>query len=85
MFALNVGDTSTNDVGLEGYYDNVVTTVNGMSTTFDFEEFATPTDKNQCKKGGWKTFSNPTFKNQGDCVSYVASDGKSRNNPGRGR
>ena len=24
-----------------------------------------------CKKGGWKTFTNPTFKNQGQCVKYV--------------
>lgn len=30
-----------------------------------------PTDKNQCKKGGWMTFTDPTFKNQGQCVSYV--------------
>lgn len=32
------------------------------------------TDKNQCKNGGWKTFTNPTFKNQGQCVSYVQSN-----------
>lgn len=30
-----------------------------------------PTDKNQCKNGGWKTFNNPPFKNQGACVSYT--------------
>jgi hypothetical protein len=35
----------------------------------------TPVDKNECKKDGWKTFNNPTFKNQGDCVSYVQSNG----------
>ena len=27
--------------------------------------------KDQCKKGGWKNFNNPSFKNQGQCVSYV--------------
>lgn len=27
--------------------------------------------KSQCKKNGWKTFTNPTFKNQGKCISYV--------------
>jgi hypothetical protein len=32
------------------------------------------TDKNLCKKGGWKTFINPSFKNQGQCVSYVQSN-----------
>jgi hypothetical protein len=30
-----------------------------------------PTSKDQCKNGGWKTFNNPSFKNQGECVSYV--------------
>ncbi len=32
-----------------------------------------PVDKNECKNGGWKTFTNPTFKNQGQCVSSVVS------------
>ena len=32
------------------------------------------TDMNQCKNGGWQTFSNPTFKNQGTCVSYVQAN-----------
>ena len=39
-----------------------------------------PTSKAQCKNGGWKNFGT-TFKNQGDCVSFVASGGK---NPPRG-
>jgi hypothetical protein len=33
-----------------------------------------PTSKEQCKKGGWQTFG--VFKNQGDCVSFVATAGK---------
>jgi hypothetical protein len=33
-----------------------------------------PTSKDQCKNDGWRNF--PQFKNQGDCVSYVASGGK---------
>ncbi len=32
-----------------------------------------PTDKDQCKDGGWRTFTNPTFRNQGQCVSSVTS------------
>jgi hypothetical protein len=32
------------------------------------------TSKAQCKKGGWKTFG--VFKNQGDCVAFVATKGK---------
>jgi hypothetical protein len=34
-----------------------------------------PTSKAQCMNGGWKNFGT-TFKNQGDCVSFVASGGK---------
>jgi hypothetical protein len=31
-----------------------------------------PTNANQCKNDGWKTFNTPrTFKNQGDCIQYV--------------
>lgn len=35
---------------------------------------ASPSDKNQCKNGGWVAFMTPGFKNQGDCVSYVQSN-----------
>jgi hypothetical protein len=37
-----------------------------------------PTRTSDCKNGGWQAFD--VFKNQGDCVSYVATDG--RNAPG---
>jgi hypothetical protein len=37
-----------------------------------------PTSTSDCKNGGWQAFD--VFKNQGDCVSYVATDG--RNAPG---
>jgi hypothetical protein len=37
-----------------------------------------PTSKEQCKNGGWRDFG--VFKNQGDCVSFVATSGK--NPPG---
>ncbi len=30
-----------------------------------------PTNKDQCKNGGWMNFTNPSFRNQGQCVSYV--------------
>jgi hypothetical protein len=30
-----------------------------------------PTSKNQCRHGGWKTFTNPKFKNQGQCIRFV--------------
>lgn len=43
------------------------------STDFAFKTYvlAPPTSKQQCKKGGWKRFANPSFKNQGRCVAYV--------------
>ncbi|MBI3636007.1 MAG: hypothetical protein HY216_07300 [Candidatus Rokubacteria bacterium] len=33
-----------------------------------------PTSADQCKNGGWRAFG--VFKNQGDCVSFVATGGK---------
>jgi hypothetical protein len=30
-----------------------------------------PTNKDQCKNGGWQQFNSPTFKNQGDCIQFV--------------
>jgi len=41
----------------------------------------TPTSVEQCRNDGWRTFTNPRFKNQGDCVSYVASQGRAGGNP----
>jgi hypothetical protein len=33
---------------------------------------AAPTSKDQCKNGGWASFTSPhPFKNQGDCIQYV--------------
>lgn len=37
MVAINVGDTSANDLGLDGYYDNVVVNATSGITTYDFE------------------------------------------------
>ena len=36
-----------------------------------------PTSADQCKKDGWKDYGT-MFKNQGDCVSFVASKGKNK-------
>jgi hypothetical protein len=40
---------------------------------------ALPTSKDQCNNGGWQGYG--IFKNQGDCVSFVATGGK--NPPGK--
>jgi hypothetical protein len=54
-------------------------TVNG-DTYPGATSVTSPTDKDECKDNGWKTFKNadgsPMFKNQGDCVSFVATGGK---------
>jgi hypothetical protein len=44
----------------------------GDLTVVDAQPFAT--SKDQCKNGGWRAFG--VFKNQGDCVSFVATGGK---------
>jgi hypothetical protein len=52
--------------------------------TYDFELVAPKpvkaTTKDQCKNGGYKNFQTQ-YKNQGDCVSSVASNGRADNNP----
>jgi len=39
-----------------------------------------PLDANECKKDGWMTFDNPSFKNQGDCISWVKSNPNAKGN-----
>lgn len=77
-FAISVGDTSANDVGLAGYLDTVVVNTTADVTTYDFEPALTPANKDACKKGGWMTFNTPSFTNQGQCVSYVVSHGHNK-------
>ncbi len=54
------------------------TLTNGRAVVVDAPSL--PTSKEQCKNGGWRDY--PQFKNQGDCVSFVATGGK--NPPGGG-
>lgn len=71
-FGVNIGSFNP------GY--NVETDLfNFNGTIYDFEVYSAPSDKDQCKNGGWATF-NPNrpagpFKNQGDCIQY-ANTGK---------
>lgn len=51
----------------------------GGTTTFNFD--VVPGEKDDCKKGGWQNLANgdgEEFVNQGDCVSYVASGGRTQ-------
>jgi len=53
----------------------------GTSTTvYNFEHGITLVGKDECKDGGWMTSTSTTFKNQGDCVSFFASAGKTHPN-----
>lgn len=70
--------------GLVGNVDAFTIGVNDEVTAYDFEA-ATPkpvkaTTKEECKDGGWKTFQTE-YKNQGRCVSSVASNGKAKGDP----
>lgn len=75
---VNVGDRSNTDFGLGAYLDKVVVNTTNDTVTYDFEADLTyPVTKDDCKQGGWATFTGKLFKNQGDCVSWVASQGRS--------
>ena len=61
------------DGGFNGNVDAFTIGVGGTDTLYDFELVLLPSDKDLCKDGGWMTFANPTFKNQGDCVNSFLS------------
>ena len=73
VVALNLGDTSANDAGVDGYFDNVVVETAGGTTVFDFE--AAPTSRDDCKNGGWADYG---FRNQGQCIRFVNTGEDSR-------
>jgi hypothetical protein len=52
------------------------TVLTGDISVVDAQRLSLPTSKGQCKNGGWKTYG--VFKNQGDCVSFVATKGKNQ-------
>lgn len=71
---VNVG---TNNPG----YDINIDGVAFNDTLYNFELFEVASSKEACKKGGWMTLTDDlgnSFKNQGDCVSYVATGGTNK-------
>jgi hypothetical protein len=71
-FGVNVGTFNPS-------YDVETDLVNYNGTVYNFEPYIIATDKDSCKNGGWMNLSDNSgnaFKNQGDCVSYVATGGK---------
>jgi len=69
VFASYVGDGQRQlaaDVGVVAQ-----TFISDLSET----ELVAPSDKEQCKDDKWQLYTQPAFKNQGDCVSFVATGG----------
>jgi hypothetical protein len=63
--------------GITVLVDNI--TINGDVITFDESTASVPTTKDDCKGSGWKDKvdgQGNSFKNQGDCVSFIATKGK---------
>jgi hypothetical protein len=65
------GSIQTVDVliDVQGTADLSHITVNG-TTEVPVPTVNGPTSKSQCKNGGWRTFTSPKFRNQGQCVSW---------------
>jgi hypothetical protein len=57
--------------GVKG--DGVITAIGFAGTRNAFAKTVTLEGKDECKKGGWATSTDPVFRNQGDCVSSFAS------------
>jgi hypothetical protein len=59
----------------DGNVDAFTIGVNGANDTYDFNLHSTPSDKDQCKNGGYKNFNPPSgpYKNQGQCVSATTN------------
>jgi hypothetical protein len=79
----DIGDVCDDDEDNDGVpddEDNCPLIPNLDQADFDGDELGDacdsqtgpPTNKEQCKNGGWKRFDFPrTFKNQGDCIQFV--------------
>jgi hypothetical protein len=67
----SIGGSTPNVAGLGDHY---LYGVSGGSGTQQLVVTCLPATKEECKNGGWRSF--PGFKNQGDCVSFVATGGK---------
>lgn len=70
-FGVNQGSGSG---GLVAATDALTIGYNGNSWTYNFEPFRSPSNKDDCKDGGWETMrkaDGSPFKNQGECIKYT--------------
>jgi hypothetical protein len=70
-FGVNQG---SGNGGLVAATDALTIGANGNTWTYNFEQFRTPTTKDDCKDGGWQNVraaDGSSFKNQGQCIKYV--------------
>lgn len=56
------------------FYCFVFNPANGGRYTQEFVVVSTETTKDACKDGGWKEWVEPSFRNQGACVSYFQAN-----------
>jgi hypothetical protein len=71
-FGVNIGSNNPS-------YDVEADLVNFNGTTYNFEPFQSPSDKDACKNDGYKNLTDQngqTFKNQGQCVSWTNGRGQ---------
>lgn len=71
VFGVFIGTSNLN-------YDVEVDQINFNGTIYDFEAgngspTGTPQSAAECKNGGYAGFTNPGFKNQGQCIKFVNS------------
>ncbi len=71
--------------GLHAATDALAIAYDGQRWIYDFEPFRTPSNKDDCKNGGWETMrrdDGSSFKNQGQCVKYANE--QTRDSPNSG-
>lgn len=76
-FGVNQG---SGNPGLTDYVDALSIGTGDSCITYNFDPFRVMTNKDECKNGGYSKLKDANgngFKNQGQCVSYIESNGKS--------
>ena len=75
---IHVDDTSKNVSVVDTNAQYLVTSDGNVGAVYTLK--STASTKDSCKNSGWQNLRNTSggFKNQGACVSYVASNGKSQ-------